>query len=243
MSDKKSFIVFTDRLNELEMLSDEDCGKMFKAIINYVDTGKEIMTDSLPMKMLFSVFKSQIDENCAKYKKKKERNAEYYRKYKTQQQNSVNSALSENSENSASDTGTVTDTVTVTGTVTVTDTVTDTGINNINVINNKNKSIESVGGQKSTPNPKKEFKRPSLDEVKAYCKERNSSIEPESFFDYYESNGWKVGKNPMKDWKATLRRWERTQFDNKSNNNGSSEPELTKGEDGFYYDKNGDRYI
>ena len=71
MSDKKSFIVFTDRRNELEMLSDEDCGKMFKAIINYVDSGKEIETDSLPMKMLFSVFKSQIDENCAKYKKKK----------------------------------------------------------------------------------------------------------------------------------------------------------------------------
>lgn len=242
MSDKKSFIVFTDRLNELEMLSDEDCGKMFKAIINYVDTGKEIMTDSLPMKMLFSVFKSQIDENCAKYKKKKERNAEYYRKYKTQQQNSVNSALSENSANSASDTGTVTDTVTVTGTVTVTDTVTDTDINNINVINNKNSNVDSVGGVKTAPPPTKRFQKPSLKEVVAYCKERNNTIDPEKFYDHYESNGWKVGSNSMKDWKATVRKWERTEYTN-VNKNGSSEPELVKGDDGFYYDKNGDRYI
>lgn len=55
----------------------------------------------------------------------------------------------------------------------------------------------------------KRFIKPSLEEVKAYCLERNNAIDPEQFIDYYECNGWKVGKNPMKDWKAAVRTWER----------------------------------
>ena len=52
---------------------------------------------------------------------------------------------------------------------------------------------------------------PSLDEVKNYCKERNNTIDPEVWFDYYTANGFMVGKNKMKDWKATVRNWERKQ--------------------------------
>lgn len=52
------------------------------------------------------------------------------------------------------------------------------------------------------------FVKPTLDEVKAYCTERKNSIDPNRFIDYYEANGWKVGKNPMKDWKAAVRSWE-----------------------------------
>ena len=48
-----------------------------------------------------------------------------------------------------------------------------------------------------------------MDEVKAYCMERGNSVDPQKWFDYYTSNGWKVGKNPMKDWKACVRTWER----------------------------------
>ena len=51
-------------------------------------------------------------------------------------------------------------------------------------------------------------KRPTLEEVEAYCKERNNRVNPQAFIDYYSSNGWKVGKNPMKDWKACVRTWE-----------------------------------
>lgn len=52
------------------------------------------------------------------------------------------------------------------------------------------------------------FKKPSNEEIQAYCNERNNGIDPQRFIDYYESNGWKVGKNPMKDWKAAIRTWE-----------------------------------
>lgn len=55
---------------------------------------------------------------------------------------------------------------------------------------------------------RKPFVRPALDEVAQYCRERASSVNPERFLAYYESNGWCVGRNPMKDWKAAIRTWE-----------------------------------
>ena len=61
-------------------------------------------------------------------------------------------------------------------------------------------------------------KRPTLEEVKDYCKERGNKVDPERWFDYYTSNGWKVGKNPMKDWKAAVRTWERGESKAKSRN-------------------------
>lgn len=62
----------------------------------------------------------------------------------------------------------------------------------------------------SNNNVKKErniFKRPSIQEINDYCLEKNLQLDAQSFIDYYDSNGWKVGKNNMKDWKATARRW------------------------------------
>lgn len=55
----------------------------------------------------------------------------------------------------------------------------------------------------------KRFKPPNLDEVKAYCTERQNAVDADKFVDYYTANGWKVGKNGMKDWKAAIRTWEK----------------------------------
>jgi hypothetical protein len=58
---------------------------------------------------------------------------------------------------------------------------------------------------------KKVFIRPSIEEINAFCLENNLKLDSQSFLDYYDSNGWKVGKNNMKDWKATVRRWAKPQ--------------------------------
>ena len=58
----------------------------------------------------------------------------------------------------------------------------------------------------------KRFIKPSLNEVKTYCQERQNNVDAERFVDYYEANGWKVGKNPMKDWKAAVRTWEKNSY-------------------------------
>ena len=52
------------------------------------------------------------------------------------------------------------------------------------------------------------FTPPSLEEISAYCAERQNGVDPQHFLDYYTSNGWKVGRNSMKDWKAAVRTWE-----------------------------------
>ena len=71
---------------------------------------------------------------------------------------------------------------------------------------------------KGKPLKEKKNIRPSLEEVIGYCKERNNKVNPNKWYDYYESNGWKVGRNPMKDWKASVRLWEHNNFGQQEEN-------------------------
>lgn len=68
-------------------------------------------------------------------------------------------------------------------------------------------------------NRKKSFTPPSIEEVRTYCLDRQNNVDPERFIDYYTANGWHVGKNKMKDWKAAVRTWEKKEV----NRNGVSE--------------------
>ena len=52
------------------------------------------------------------------------------------------------------------------------------------------------------------FAPPSISEVKSYCEERKNTVNAENFIDFYESKGWLIGKNKMKDWRAAVRTWE-----------------------------------
>lgn len=77
------------------------------------------------------------------------------------------------------------------------------------------------------PPPRKRFVPPTVDEVRAYCQERGNMVDPQRFVDYYSSNGWMVGKNKMKDWKAAVRTWEqREQPKKQTTARGSSNPFL-----------------
>ena len=71
-------------------------------------------------------------------------------------------------------------------------------------------SIGEDNEDSATPPPtrSKRFIPPTVDEVRAYCRERQNGVDPQRFVDYYSSNGWMVGKNKMKDWKAAVRTWE-----------------------------------
>ena len=64
-----------------------------------------------------------------------------------------------------------------------------------------------ISYMESTPKDKN-FKKPTLEEIQNYCKERNNEINANTFYDFYESKDWYVGKNKMKDWKACIRTWE-----------------------------------
>ena len=77
----------------------------------------------------------------------------------------------------------------------------------------------------------KRFTKPTLEEVKAYCTERNNTVDAEHFYDYYEANGWKVGKNSMKDWKASVRTWERNGYSGSKTKAPAQKPSSTILED------------
>ena len=80
--------------------------------------------------------------------------------------------------------------------------VTETEPNeNVNVNVNENDLKENT--------KRKVFTKPTVEEVKAYCVERKNNVNPDKFIDFYESKGWLIGKNPMKDWKACVRTWEK----------------------------------
>ena len=76
---------------------------------------------------------------------------------------------------------------------------------------------------KSTTTKRKRFEKPTLSQITQYCLERNNNVNAEQFYDYYESNGWKVGKNSMKDWKAAVRTWERSEYRKPNSKKNSKE--------------------
>ena len=76
---------------------------------------------------------------------------------------------------------------------------------------------------KSTTTKRKRFEKPTLSQITQYCLERNNNVNAEQFYDYYESNGWKVGKNSMKDWKAAVRTWEKNNYNRKPVNKNNKE--------------------
>lgn len=61
---------------------------------------------------------------------------------------------------------------------------------------------------KSSKEKRSRFSPPSVEDVTAYCRERKNGVDPQRFVDFYASKGWKIGSNPMKDWKAAVRTWE-----------------------------------
>ena len=98
-----------------------------------------------------------------------------------------------------------------------------------NTFNNTNEYID-----KSDKPTRKRFIPPTLEEVQAYCNERGNNVDAERFINHYTSNGWKVGKNKMQDWKAAVRTWEKNGYDNKPTEQKSSNPFLKMLEEGAF---------
>jgi hypothetical protein len=71
---------------------------------------------------------------------------------------------------------------------------------------------QKVRSEKAAPVPRPAFTIPTVKELAGYCCEHQLRVDPERFFNYYSSNGWRVGSNPMTDWRAALRSWECREF-------------------------------
>ena len=83
-------------------------------------------------------------------------------------------------------------------------------INNQQELTNQQQPSKDAGTR--AKKKRQPFKEPTLEEVTAYCQERKNSVDPQAFIAYYQTRGWELkGGAKMKDWKASVRYWERTE--------------------------------
>jgi hypothetical protein len=88
----------------------------------------------------------------------------------------------------------------------------------------KDSLSKETNNTNNTNTKEKTFSKPSPEEIKSYCTERNNNVSSDEFYNYYETVNWNVGKNKMKDWKAAVRYWEAKQNKYKNNNNSIKFP-------------------
>lgn len=183
---KQGFVAYHKYLKTLEPLSDAEVGRLFRACLQYSMTGEEPDLRGNE-RMLFPTVRDDIDRETAEYKQKCERQRENVKKRWEKQYHGI-----------------PTDTNVYHGIPTDTN---DTYRRRIRIRNINNTPYNPPVGDVEKKGSKR-FVKPTEDEVAAYCKERGNTIDAAAFVAFYDSNGWRVGKNPMKDWKAAVRTWE-----------------------------------
>lgn len=75
-------------------------------------------------------------------------------------------------------------------------------------VKDKDKDLLKDTLLKESTEKRERFSPPSIEDVTAYCKERGNRVSAQTFIDFYTAKGWRVGNNPMKDWRAAIRTWE-----------------------------------
>ena len=214
MADKRnSFVLYTDHLSILDMLTDEQAGQLFKTIAKY-QKGEDVSGIDYMQKLVFEPFRVDFERDAQKWEDKKRKRAEagrnhrgnqYTRQAEQMEQNGTNVPKMEQMEQIGTN-----GTVNVNGNGNV-----NGNVNLSNVDSNNSNSGELLSVPQEKPKPKK-FIKPTLQQVADYCKKRGNNVNPEKFIAHYESNGWKVGKNKMQDWQASVRYWEQEEPKSKS---------------------------
>ena len=176
---KNSFILYTEQKAVIDKLTDEQAGKLIKAIYAH-ETGEEYNLDAI-LDLVITPFLTSLERNTEKYQKRVETNkkniAKRWNEEDTKNTNGKSGIQNDTSDTNGNDSDSVSDNV------------------------NENDLKENI--------KRKVFTKPTTEEVKAYCAERKNNVDPDKFIDFYESKGWLIGKNPMKDWKACVRTWEK----------------------------------
>ncbi len=203
MSEKirDSFIFYRSFYQSAKKLPKEDKAELFDAICSYALDGELVELSVVP-EAIFTVIKPNLDANRRKW--------ENGCKEKKKPSEVEAEEEQEISKDEANDKQTISKAQ---------------GNVDVNVYANVDEECKLKSKSES-----KRFIAPTLEEVKNYCQERKNSVNPEKWLNFYQSNGWKVGKNQMKDWKAAVRTWEGNSF-------GSAKPQSKHGkfEEQDYY--------
>ena len=187
---KNSFVLYDDEYDYIKLLSFEERGKLLTAIYEYRLFGETNTKLSESGLMLFQFVKNHIDRDTQKYNEICEKRR-VYGAMSTSKHKQVDASISKHKQASEAD---------------------NDNVNDNDSDNDTDNDTELPKGNREEIHKEEKRKRflpPSLDEVREYCYERQNNVNASQFVDFYTANGWKVGKNSMKDWKAAVRTWER----------------------------------
>ena len=179
--------LYISYLESLTPFSDDEIGRMVKAMLTYAETGEDHRFDGNE-RFIWPSLKAQIDRDKAAYQDRCEKNrangAKGGRPPKNQSVIPETEWFPEKPKKAKEKE------------------------------KEKEKEREKESIEADKPPTRHRFSPPSVDDVRAYCTENGFRVDPDRFVDFYTSNGWRVGKNPMKDWKAGVRSWERKEKQN-----------------------------
>ena len=169
VQEMKYLKIFTDFLDVVEPLDDEECGRLFKAMLGYSLDGREPQLTGNE-RFLWVVARQHMDREAEVYEKKvkhlKRGNVPV-----TEKKGSVSEQDKDKEKDKDKD---------------------------------KDKDSLSLGGAGA---PEEREKRPTLSEVMEFSQREGIQTDVEYFFNYYEANGWHMGKQPIRDWRAALKAW------------------------------------
>lgn len=192
---KESIVIYARQRAALSRLTDAQKGVLFDALLQYAGGVDPTFEDGMVM-VAFDFFRAQIDIDSAKYDEVCVKRREAGRKGGQQKQANA-TKKKQMLPNATKEKQTLAN-------------VADNDNENDNVNDNDNEVNNTLTGVKKrarAKKPKEQFEKPTFEELCAYITEKGYIIDPERFYNYYESNGWKVGRNPMRSWKATCANW------------------------------------
>ena len=184
---RDSFIFYGSFFEALSCLEDDTRLKCYDAVVEYALTGNEVELEGVS-KAVFALIKPQIDANNERYVNGCKGGRPRTKTIGFEKESNIKTIGFE--KHSVSENQTIT--------------------------KQEPNENENVNDNENEKEKKRNFIKPSVDDVKVYCAERNNKVDPYRFVDFYESKGWKVGNQPMKDWKAAVRTWEKRETEKTS---------------------------
>lgn len=176
--------IWTSFIEVIEPLNDAERGRLFTAMLVYADTG-EVIEFKGNERYTWPIAKQGIDQAVQKVETLRQNGSKGGRPLKAEESKNNQTKPNETKENQTK----------ANERLNVKDNIKD------NIKENTNLTV-------SIKEKRTRFSPPTVEEVEAYCKERGNRINPQTFVDFYSAKGWRVGQNPMKDWKACVRTWE-----------------------------------
>lgn len=194
---KESIVIYARQRMALKRLTDAQRGVLLDALLTYAGGEEPTFTDGMVM-VAFDFFRTQIDIDRAKYDEVCEKRREAGRNGGLAKKANATKCYQMQAKESKRKH--------------------DNDNNNDNENENVNENVVIVPTAQQPPQRKTaKFVKPTIEEIRAYTTAKHYTFDAEAFFAYYESNGWKVGRNPMKDWRMACTTWQKKQDERRKN--------------------------